>query len=82
MCACFCWPLQAAVQLSAKLYGDGHMIVALSHQALARAMMVAQQFTDEEYFEQALKAWRIAIDAVPGDHPRLALFRYTLGMCG
>ena len=53
--------------------------MALAHQALAKALLVNKQFDGEEYMEHALEANRAAIDVIPGSHPRLALFSYTLG---
>ena len=56
------------------------MQMALCLQALARALMVNYQFTNEEYYNCAMDAWRMAISVLSGTHPKLALFRYTLGM--
>ena len=66
-----------------KIYGGqettGSYQVALAHQALAKALIVSKQFDREEYLDHALKAYRSAIDVIPGGNARLALFSYTLG---
>jgi len=56
------------------------MQMALCLQALARALVVNYQFTDDEYYNHAMEAWRMAISVLSGTHPKLALFRFTLGM--
>lgn len=70
---------QAAVQLAETIYNTRHMTRALAHQALARALVVAREFGDEEYFQNAVKACQLALDILPGNHPRLGLFKYTMG---
>ncbi|ELU16144.1 hypothetical protein CAPTEDRAFT_214307 [Capitella teleta] len=72
---------RTAVEISDLLFNASHMLRALAHQALARALVVTQQFTDDEYFDHCLKAWHIAMEVLPGDHPRLASFQFTLAQC-
>lgn len=71
-----------AVSVCGKLYGHEQATyqTALAHQALAKALLANHQLADHEYYDHALKAWRCAMDCIEGDHPRLAQFRYTLGM--
>ena len=70
-----------AVSICEKLYpgGQGSYQSALAHQTLAKALMANKMFDNDEYFEEAMMAWRCAMDCIEGGHPRLAQFKYTLG---
>ena len=52
---------------------------AQAHQCLALALLATKKLEGEEYFEEAMSAWRCALNCVDGGHPRLTTFRQTLG---
>lgn len=72
--------IQKAVEISEKIYGGCSATqTAMAHEALAKALVVSLNFTDENYYVHTQKAWSIAKDVIPAQHPKLAPFKYTLG---
>ena len=73
---------QHLLEAAEKIYsGTPSLLVAMVHQALAKSLLVNHNFEGNRYCEHAQKAWKMAMDVVPGTHPSLALFRFTLGNC-
>ncbi len=71
---------QAAVAVGKKIYGStGSLLLSQAHLAVARSLVVSQAFSGEEYYSEAQAAWRMAMEVLPPDHPRLAVYRYTQG---
>ena len=63
---------QKALSICEKIYGGvPTVLTAMAHQALARALVVNQQFADEEYYNHAFEAYLMAQDCIPGDHPKI-----------
>lgn len=71
--------MQFALSVCERIYGDGISLQkAEAHEAVAKALMATQQLG--EYHTHAVQAWRAALDSLDSNHPRLANFKYTLGM--
>ncbi|XP_013395164.1 amyloid protein-binding protein 2 isoform X1 [Lingula anatina] len=70
-----------AVVVALKIYGMETLHAALAYRALAKALIVCQDFSEDLYLSYAQTALQIAMDNIPSLHPKLSLFRHTLATC-
>ena len=74
--------LQKAVEISEKIFGGASSLLsAQAHEMLAKALLVNQHISDDQFVTHAQRAYRIALDLLPSLHPKFASYRMTNGQC-
>ncbi|XP_064624771.1 amyloid protein-binding protein 2-like [Lineus longissimus] len=63
------------------IYGCDTILLAMAHLALSKALMAANNLSDDLYLAHAHKAQRTAMNCVPCLHPILSIFSENIARC-